>query len=623
MRRHLSLLLTALIAAAPAAPVPAQEKRTGEVQATVEVVVLSLDVTVIDKKERPVLDLTRADFEVKVGGKVQPFEFFEPPSGARPAGPTPTGRPIEAPSPELIAGTTQPMQIDTKPRLRVLFYVDLEGLPQGSVRAAARSARAVLDATGGSPAISLVSHLGQASQVFWDESSLDRIDSELERIADGMGIGSERSVVADSISGPGSRVLAGDMRSWDSRHLLEQMIIQRVVDSDPRCMGNEQSLVQAMREADVYVATERLRVKDAVAELRKTCEQFAEGGGRRNVIFLGEGIERVPGQNFVELLRVARDTGCGRSLPSLGSSASPRSLSLSTPSGMPVTPLTDLTDLEKWLAASGVTIHFVNPIRGGDFASAESPSYEANRNFSGERRSLEDGVGPLVAATGGFFKSAGGEIGPRLATVLDAAQATYRIGVRLQNVRVDQPYKVAVSVKRKGLTVRHQSSFVPKAPQKSVSDAQVKAAERALAQARQDESRPGPARLALPPIGLTVAWKGKVHPDERKSGRNIYRVEVSVRYGDLKFLAQEDAMIANLRLTLKAEGTGTTTGGDEADLDVSPTFTGEEYRTARDQNLVRALLLSLPPGTYRLTATVADLAEERTGLARTEVIAEK
>ncbi len=94
-----------------------------------EVTVLTLDVVAVDGKNRPVFGLVPADFEVRVAGKVQTIDFFEPPRETKGPSGTKEGRPD---SEERIAGTTTPFETKGAAR-HVLVWVDLEQLPRRSI----------------------------------------------------------------------------------------------------------------------------------------------------------------------------------------------------------------------------------------------------------------------------------------------------------------------------------------------------------------------------------------------------------------------------------------------------------------------------------------------------------
>jgi hypothetical protein len=85
-RRLTSNPSTGSIAAQQPTPTPA---RQGQVVTKVDVDILELDVLALDGKDRPVPDLTKDDFEVRIAGKFQPLEFFDSPAPRRLPGAAP------------------------------------------------------------------------------------------------------------------------------------------------------------------------------------------------------------------------------------------------------------------------------------------------------------------------------------------------------------------------------------------------------------------------------------------------------------------------------------------------------------------------------------------------------
>src|SRR5450759_1352072 len=142
VRAGAALFLAApLLAQTPPGATPAPTPRPG-VTATEEVTVLTLDVLAVDGKNRPVFGLVPGDFEVRVAGKVQTIDFFEPPrERAARAATSKEGRPD---SEERIAGTTTPFEAKGAVR-HILVWVDLEQLPRRSILETAEALHKAFD----------------------------------------------------------------------------------------------------------------------------------------------------------------------------------------------------------------------------------------------------------------------------------------------------------------------------------------------------------------------------------------------------------------------------------------------------------------------------------------------
>jgi hypothetical protein len=180
IRAGAALLLSAPLLAQSQAPAPtvspAPTPRAG-VTAAEEVTVLTLDVVAVDGKNRPVFGLVPADFEVRVAGKVQAIDFFEPPreSAARAAAPK-EGRPD---SEERIAGTTTPFEAKGAVR-HVLVWVDLEQLPRRSILDTAEALHKAFDHAP-SGRYGLATHFGGTSGRIWDADSVDALSARRPR----------------------------------------------------------------------------------------------------------------------------------------------------------------------------------------------------------------------------------------------------------------------------------------------------------------------------------------------------------------------------------------------------------------------------------------------------------
>lgn len=574
------------------------EPKAGEVKAAVEVSIVAVDVLVLDAKGRPVPGLTAADFEVKVDGKPRPLEYVEAGRPAPAVGPG--ASPEAAPPPE-------PAAPGTRPGLRLLFYFDLEALSRPALDAGARAVRAQLAPLSGRAEVTLVSRFGPASVLLRDERSFERVDEELERLTE-HAVGGEASSVVDAPGFRGGSGHAGP-RTPERREVEERSLIDEVLRAEEEeRAGMTGSLSRALGNAQRYLDAESERSRDAVAELRGAVARFAEGGGRRNVFLVTEGFERVPGQAFASRLEAARATR--RAGEGFASAARPPTRQ--TVTGLPLVTSPAVDDLERTLSSSGVMVHFLTPPIGSDLPSAASPGWDRNRDLSGERRLREEGPERLADATGGLVRPA-----TRLDTLLEAASGGYRLGVRLPDPAPKGTLKLSVAVKGKGLFVRSARRVEPPAAQASAS-LEVARARRSVDDARREERRGGVARLSAPRLPVSLRFAGKVREDDRQPGKGLYRVEVVVPQGELAFEPAEDGFLASIRLAISATGTGTTKGGDEATLDLSPSYTSADWKVERDRDLVRPVTLSLAPGTYRVTAAVVDLLGDRSGVATLE-----
>jgi hypothetical protein len=603
--------LRAVLALALAAPSPlSAQQRTpapGDVSTTVRVEVVQLDVLAVDGKDRPVFDMKQDEFDVRIAGKPQPLEAFEPP--AQPASP---GAPV--PAPELLGGSTRPVTAGGAPALHVLFVVDEEELPRSGIKTSAKEALEFARAASGAR-IGLVTHFGHSATRLWDENSTERLDGELQAAVDepvgDSGMKVDRGALVDS-----DRESVSAEREYDKRLRKEAALVEEILRAeDPTGARQDLRLIQsAYRQFNLYLASERQRVADTVTDLQGTLARFAALGDRRHAILFSRGIERIPGASLVQYLSSARQDrsrsrGGPPKQPDMG--RNPRQFEGETPADLngyviwDGSPLREMDDLAGFLASSGVTLHVVDPSAGADMAGAEHGYVGAIRDRANDRRELNDGASRLVSVTGGLMRMSQGAI----ADLADTLQASYRLAVRVTGVEPQKTYKVSVTSRRKGVRVLARSAFRPSTA--TAGKHAVERVEDAVKAAMHDERRPGAARLAPRTIPLKLLWKGKK--------KDFYELEVKVPYDALGFVPEEDSMVASARITVTPLALGAATA-DPVTEDVFLALTGAEYSGTKGQDLTRVIKMPLPPGRYQLTVTIEDaLLEKSAGLERITV----
>jgi hypothetical protein len=597
------ICLAFLLAVAAAAAAQERTPAPGDVSTTVRVEVVLLDVLAVDGKDRPVLDLTKDDFDVRIGGKPQQLEGFEPPV-----------KPVaSAPAPELLGGSTVRVAAGGAPQLHVLFIVDLEELPPGAVVAAGKQALDFARAASGAR-IGLVTHYATNAPRLWDEVSIDRLETELSAISEDPAL-TVSGATRVTTSGPrGSTPDASPMteRGYEPRQRMETQLVEEIVHAVTEPRPSQARIDAAYRAFSAYLRSERMRVTDEVESLRGTLESFAALGDRRHAVLFSRGIERVPGAGAVAFLeRALSDASSGRGGPPRAPARpQQRGFGDETPQALAGrvvwdgSPVRELDDLATFLASSGVTLHMVDPSAGADLPSAEHGFFASMRDRSGDRRELQDGASRLVSVTGGLMRANQGSI----ASFAETLSGSYRLAVRVSNVEPSKTYKVSVSARRRGVRILSRSAFRPAAPARQQGPERVEEAVRA---AMRDERRPGAARLSPRKIPLTLAWKGK------KGDFSL--LEVRVPYDALGFVPEEDSMVASAKITVTPLPLGAA-DAEPVSEDVFLSLSGAEYSAAQGQELARTIKLSLPPGRYQLTVTIEDaLLEKSAGVARLTV----
>lgn len=526
--------------------------------------------------------------------------------------------------PAVVAGTTTPAQPEFRPAPHLLVFVDLEDLPLLAISESVPALSETLSRVPPPTRFSVVSHFGRSSPLVFEEESRDRVAAALETMAESA---AEEARDVGSVSDGRSRggsAYADSPRNYEARQSLERRLLDDLVHAiedymssprpDPRLMA------EAWRSIGRFVQAERTRVKELVEGLKKTCEDFALLDGRKVLVFVSRGFERYPGFNLLQAASVASQSAMRKGgPPDLRTTAALPGVPGSGVSGIQATQLTDYDDFAKWLAGTGITFHFLDPSRATDLPTADQGRAERYRPLSNERFNLQESGTNLAATTGGLSRLQPGDVAGSLATFLDASSGAYRLGVRMTDVDPRRSYKVDVRVKKSGVRVLSRSAYQPKVPGQRV-EAAVAEADRQRLRASTDAKRPGAARLAAKPIDVALEWRGK-SPAPGVDGKNLYKLDVRIAVDDLKFLAEEDGLVASTRISVvadSAEGKGRESFSEDLFL----AMTGKEYSAASGTRTSKTLTLTLAPGKWNLSVSVADLLENRTGIARTTVVAE-
>lgn len=613
------LLAPPLPAQAPAAT-PAATPRAG-VTAAEAVTVLTLDVVAVDGKNRPVFGLVPADFEVRVAGKVQTIDYFEPPreSAARAAGAPREGRPD---SEERIAGTTTPFEAKGAAR-HVLVWVDLEQLPRRSILDTAAALHKAFDHAP-SGRYGFATHFGGTSARVWDADSVESLLVEADRMSAEVVEASE-SVTVRPAGQPGmtSRFGADSPLQYETRKLTEKQLIDDLVAAESMG-GDTRFAVQAISS---YLSAERRRVKRTLEDLKDTAERLAALEGPRHLFYVSEGFERVPGFNFLAQLR-AEESERVRSPSAAGGFSAPPGGGRGRGSGggfpaIPGTPgasrelgagrfafdsgsLLEADELARWLAASGVIVHFIDPgSLGRGLPSAEDKFAFSAGLRQDEARNMQETPMRYVSETGGLARLSTNDIGGALEGLLDASSATYRIGVRLQGVDPKRTYAVKVATRKAGVNMLARSAFKPAGPAARAAAAMTEDARRAGATARADERRGGVARAAKKPIPLTLEWKGRASTASSDPARPYWKLEVRIPHEELRFETESDAFVASVKIAVEATAVDSP-ARDSATDDWFLSYSSGEYKDVRDTAASRLVTLQLPPGRYDLNVSVND-----------------
>ena len=175
-------------------------------------------------------------------------------------------------------------------------------------------------------------------------------------------------------------------------------------------------------------------------------------------------------------------------------------------------------------------------------------------------------------------------------------------------------------MKTSGVTALARSAFQPGAKNAQAAATSPPRRGRATLAATVDEKRPGAARLAKKPLPVTLEWKGRSRRfASNDPAKPFWKLDVKIPHEALTFRPEEDAMLASVQIVVEAVSLDGPLRDSFTD-DWFLSYSGPEYKEARDRDAVRAVTLQLPPGRWELKVSVHDALGDAfgTGAVRVE-----
>lgn len=386
----LLLLLLPLVGAAQQAPTFTEE---------VQVRVMDLDVSVTDKSGRPVTDLRREDFTVRVDGKPVPIDYF-----ARVDEGTIHAPDLATASPDQVLEIYRRGGDAFVPR-HFLLYVDLGHLAPGGRKRALESVRDLVTRMGPDDRGRVVMFDRRSKELTEWTSSKEELFAALSRV-EKAGVGM-------------------------SRLLTEQQTL-REIDSTPRRSSREFIARQ-------YAEQERAEVRDLLADLDSELATLAPLAGKKAFIFLSGGFEFQPGYAMASY--------------ALGQSnffaLEARNFSK------------ELDQIVRRANAGEITFYTVDA-RGlegeGVSASNDDPLLARPGISFLAREDSQQGLVTLARETGGLALLNSNDFRKGLDRVYQDTSVYYSIGVTLSKLPAGYQ-KVSVDVNRAGTTVRSRRGY--------------------------------------------------------------------------------------------------------------------------------------------------------------------
>ncbi|MGE0641812.1 MAG: VWA domain-containing protein [Thermoanaerobaculia bacterium] len=489
---------------------------TGRTSERVEVEVVNVDVVVVDKGGKRVLDLARDEFSLEVDGKSVPIDYFAGPAG-----------PGEATSPGAPGAPASDAMGSPDRGLLVVF--DIGGLEGQAVRLLVQGLEEFISARAEDGVPVLIASFADSLQIHARETNSPR---DIER-------------ALDTVRELGGR---GTLRTLERAHLEDEVRAAGTFRSSlgAGASGTFDHLAGEISVLEDQEITRQTRLISAVEDLVRTESSVP---GRRTLVFATPGFSTDPESYLRELLGVAAGQRRGESADP-GSSTGSSHFSIHD----------RLDELIRSIQDARVVAYTVSPStttaspNSAEFRSLGDSAAATPRDFSGSENVAN--LARIADSTGGknFVITTGLE--EQLTSIDADSAATYLLGFSTGPAAGFSEHSIRVRLLRSGLTARGRTFFRRHSPEERQTEALSAAArsgivERSLSLelaagqilplAEGQKIRRVPMHLKIPigELALTAAGDGSVAQSHLK-----IRLAVSDAYGGLHLGAMEPVVIS-------------------------------------------------------------------------------
>lgn len=388
-----------------AAPPPAPASPAG-VRAAVEVTAMDLDV-VATKDGRPVNDLAREEFVVRIDGKPVPIDFFARIEAGAVHGPD-----LATASPDLVLDALKADDGETYvPRQFLVYFDDDRLLPQERLPVI-EGLRDFVTRLSPSDRASIVSYTGSTRVLVPFTNSKEELLDGLSRLQKASPAG----------------------LSWEAQN---RQTIQELRTT--RSSSTRSSILRSWSDQAA------VREQAALGELARSVSALAARSGKRTLLLVTNGYEWYPGQT---LTQAYGPSGLAQFDRNIGEDLG-KVLARANSSGITI----QVFDA-KGLASDVDASQSVSP--------AVSPFYKA-QNFRNSMAALAGDTGGSLVENRNVFQA-------DLDRVYREASSYYSVGVTLAGVPGTGPRKVEVRTTRPGVTVRARTGFEAKTADEAAVD---------------------------------------------------------------------------------------------------------------------------------------------------------
>lgn len=419
-------LLAQQPASAPAAappPKPAQAPGTQErgfppVVESVDVSITSVDVVVTDSKGHRVPGLTVDDFEIKQDNLPQKITNFYAVSGGKVLLEDGKEIPLDAPA----AAPEVPQEL----KAHYIFYIDnLNIQPNNRNRMFKRLKEFIPQAIGPN---------AEGMVVTYNRSL--KVRRAFTSDANDL-VGAIESIELDT---GGGTTQVGERRD----------ALQRIDQS--------KSVTEATGIARTYAQSLRNDLEFTVDSIKSTLDSLAGVPGRKNFLYVSEGLPATAGYEIYEAIR-EKYSQTATTLEEMDYDMNSR-----------------YAQIIQAANANGVTIYTLDAsgLTTNESVSAEySGTKQVHMNDFLTRQNMQGPIRTMAEETGGLATINSNDWKAGLDQVAADFSNFYSLGYRSARGAVDRPHRVEVTVKRKGLTVRNRRGYVEKSIETRTAEAVV------------------------------------------------------------------------------------------------------------------------------------------------------
>jgi VWFA-related protein len=461
-------------AAAAPQPPPAAAKKEPEgqyppVTETVDVSVTNVDVFVTDSKGQRVAGLTPADFEVRQDGVPQKITNFYAVAGGKVLFEDGTSTPIDT---KEVAESAP--EVPAAVKAHYVFYIDNQNIQPTNRNRMFKRLKEFITQSIGPNAEGMVVTYNRSVKV---RKSFTTEPNEL--------IGALETIELDTGGGTNYQSDRKDA-------------IQKISDS--------KSSSEAQSYAKSFSQALQNDLEFTIGAIQETINSLAGLQGRKNFIYVSEGLPATAGLELYEAIR-DKYQDPSASMQEFDFDMSTKYVKIVTAAN-----------------ANGVTIYALDAsgLTTPDLMAAENKTTDVHVNDFFVRQNMQGPIRMLAEETGGLAAINTNDWKANLDQIASDFSNFYSLGYRSARGATDRPHKVEVTVKRKGLTVRTRSSFV----EKSVETRTAEAVLASLHYARTDN-----------PLGVTMSV-GDAKPYD--SENYLLPIRVAVPIGKLGLVPSGD-----------------------------------------------------------------------------------